>query len=418
MKKALVLSLAVVLGLGVASFAQTLSGSWITEITIDPQGPVYFTAFDSEIAVEYAISGWAFSSLTVLDLGGWIGQQFGFSGALGAFTMGGTLDFTPIPGVFNYLLVDGGVSLAGVNFGLTWLLENREDDELVLGGGDLGVELTASGTAGAVTIDVAIAFGDIDVVPYLVDELDGFWEGYDHVGNDICDLNWNGFAIDVTFPFCCADITGALAFDCNGFASACFSVYNILIPNLPFLDIDAKVCFERVAGTQTGSYVYDKNFYLKPGLTLGTIACFDLYTYLGWNRGDDGVWGPVDDYITVESIRFRGIGLSCEIGGVTFTGLTWLQATTLPEYKPGILYMSDYYEAYQIATTDDGCCGPFSFDVTFFFDKAGLALFDVAQIVANVSYELGSNFIFTTGLTVDTGVPGFSEWMVGFEVTW
>ncbi len=36
MKKALVLSLAVVLGLGVASFAQTLSGSWDTTIGIQP----------------------------------------------------------------------------------------------------------------------------------------------------------------------------------------------------------------------------------------------------------------------------------------------------------------------------------------------------------------------------------------------
>jgi hypothetical protein len=36
MKKALVLSLAFVLGLGVASFAQTLSGSWETTIGITP----------------------------------------------------------------------------------------------------------------------------------------------------------------------------------------------------------------------------------------------------------------------------------------------------------------------------------------------------------------------------------------------
>ena len=36
MKKALVLSLAVVLGLGVASFAQTLSGSWDTTIGDHP----------------------------------------------------------------------------------------------------------------------------------------------------------------------------------------------------------------------------------------------------------------------------------------------------------------------------------------------------------------------------------------------
>jgi hypothetical protein len=402
MKKALVLSLAAVLALGVVSFAQTLSGYWISEITIAPQTPE-FTAFDSEIFVDYSIAGWSFNSLSVIDMTGWIDQEFGFSGALGAFTLGGTLDFTPMPGAFDYLLVDGGVTLAGIEFGFTWLLEDQ----------DLGLEITGSGVAGAVEIDVAVTFGDIDVVPTEED----IYALYDHVGNDICDLNWNGIAIDITFPFCCAEITGSVAFDCDGFVSACFSVYNILIPNFPWLDIDAKVCFERV-GTEP-DWIYDKNFYLKPGLTIGTIACFNLYTYLNWlTAGADG-WGPADDYITIGDLRIRGIGLTCEIGGVTFKGLTWLQESTAPGSRPGILAGTSYYEAYQIATTDDACCGPFSFDLTAYFNKndATGVLFDLAEFVANVSYELGENFTFMTGITVETGV-GFTEWSLGFEVTW
>jgi hypothetical protein len=406
MKKALVLSLAVVLGLGVASFAQgVLSGSWNSSITIVPT-PTAITAFDSEITVVYAISGWEFSSLTVLDLDGWTDQEFGFSGALGVFTLGGTLDFTPIPGAFDYLLLDGGVSIAGVSFGFTALLEGLED---VAGPatGDLGLELTASGTAGLVTVDVAVTFGDIDIVPL---ENDDYVE-YDHLGNDICDLNWNGVAIDVTFPFCCAEVVGSLAFDCEGFKSACFEVDNILIPNLPWLDIDAKVCFARAGDAP--DYTYEKNFYLKPGFTLGTIACFNLYAYLDWNKPTGLTWGPADDVISLTGITFKGFGLSCDIAGVTFTGLTWLPETG----QVGILAGTSYYEAYQIKTSDDGCCGPFDFDLTFFFSKTATSLFDVAEVVANVSYELGANFTFTTGLTVDM-VLGFSEWSIGFEVTW
>jgi hypothetical protein len=421
MKKALVLSLAVVLGLGVASFAQgVLSGSWDSTITIDPQLSL-FTGFDSTIAIEYAISGWTFSSETVVDLHGWVGQQFGFDGALGAFTMGGTVDFTPMPAVFNYALVTGGVSLAGVEFGVTCLLENFPDIFtvillppwiIVIPGdftGDLGVELTASGTAGAVTIDVTVGFGDIDVVPFAVDLADGVWD-YDHIGNGVCDLDWNSIAIEVTFPFCCAEVTGSLSFDCAGFESACFEVDNIAIPNLPWLDIDAKVCFDHVwVGTlQTGSYAYDKSFLVRPGFTLGTIACFDIYAYL-----DVSAWGFG---LTLQSISIQGFGLECDIGGVTFTGLTWFG----PKAPKGILAGTTYFEAYQIKTTDDGCCGPFDFDLTFFFEQGGLALFDIAEVVANVSYELGANFIFTTGLTVDMGTIGigFSEWTIGFEVTW
>jgi hypothetical protein len=392
MKKALVLSLVMVLGLGVASFGQTLSGSWNSTITIVPT-PTAITAFDSEIAVQYTVSGWEFSSLTVLDLTGWIDQEFGFDGSLGAFTLGGTLDFTPVPGAFDYLLVDGGVSIAGVDLGLTWLLE----------GNDLGVELTGDGTAGAVTVGVHLGFGDIGVIPF---ELGG--PGLP--GNGECDLNWNSAAITVSFPFSCANVVGSIAFDCIGFKSACFQVDNILIPNLPGLDIDAKVCFARL-DTQ-GVLTYEKSFYLRPGFKLGTIACFNLYAYLNLNT-----WGAADTPITLDSIAFNGFGLSTDIAGVTFTGLTWLVVEATPDSKPGILHDTIYYEAYQIKTSDDGCCGPFDFDLTFYFLKGAASLFDVAEVVANVSYELGSNFTFTTGLTVDT-VLGFSQWTVGFEVTW
>ena len=65
MKKALVLSLALVFGLGVASFAQTLSGSWETNIGIIPS-PVALT-IDSELIVTYAVSGWSFTSITTVN---------------------------------------------------------------------------------------------------------------------------------------------------------------------------------------------------------------------------------------------------------------------------------------------------------------------------------------------------------------
>jgi hypothetical protein len=400
----------VILGLGLVAFGQTLSGSWTTLITIDPQSQTQtFKYFDSEIVVEYALSGWTFGSLTVLDLGGWVDQEFSFGGALGAFTLGGTIDFDPgtLADMFGYLLVDGGVSIAGVTFGFTWLLENQ----------DVALELTGSGTAGLVTIDVTIAFGDMDVVPYEeYDFLYGYLDdnptgtGY---GADVCDLPWNSIDIGVTFPFCCADVTASVGFDCDGFSYACFQIDDIAFGNLPWLTLDAKVCFAREGDGP--EYTYDKTFYLRPGFALGDIACFSVYSYWNWDGKNSATgWSTGDNIISIMDLDLTGVGVVCEIGGISFTGITYLKETGS---KPGILYGTTWYEAYQVATTQDACCGPFDFDLTFYFGKTGLTLFELGEIIANISYDLGANFTFTTGLDVMMAT-GFSEWSIGFIVTW
>ena len=94
MKKALVLSLALVLCLGVASFGQTLSGLWNTTITITPT-PLAITSFVSNLKVTYAVSGWSFTSDSLISTTGWTLQSFNASGALGAFTFGSSLIFDP-----------------------------------------------------------------------------------------------------------------------------------------------------------------------------------------------------------------------------------------------------------------------------------------------------------------------------------
>ena len=71
-----------------------------------------------------------------------------------------------------------------------------------------------------------------------------------------------------------------------------------------------------------------------------------------------------------------------------------------------------------IATTDDGCCGPFAFDVTFSFMDNGLMLFDISLIEAEMSLQVASQFLFTMGFDIDVEAGGFSSWTLGFEVTW
>jgi hypothetical protein len=379
MKKALVLSLAVVLGLGVASFAQTLGGVWDTTITIDPVSPVSIL-ISSELTVTYTVSGWTFESYSKLTEAGWTKQHFDVSGALGAFTLGSTLTFTPAPvPAFTKWVVTGGLSLAGVTF----------DGTFTLVPGDTKFVLVGAGSAGTVGVEATVTFGG---------NADG-----------ICDFNWSGVVIDVTFPFCCADVTAEIAFDCLGFDYVTLEVTDIAIPALPWVTLDALLTF------QTGS----KTLVLTPNFDFGATVCFDLY-----------ITQAVIDapYITLGNITIEGIGLECEIGGVTFTGISWwgVEETSpvgtpgryLYDLKPGLLNGTPYWEAYQIKTTDDGCCGPFGFDVTVFFLDAGM-LFDVAEVDANMSIQIATQFTFSMGIDIDlTDTPAFTSWSLGFLVEW
>jgi len=59
MKKALVLSLAVILGIGLFASAQTLSGEWYSDLTITGFPAAINIAYTSEVTVSYTVGGLA-----------------------------------------------------------------------------------------------------------------------------------------------------------------------------------------------------------------------------------------------------------------------------------------------------------------------------------------------------------------------
>jgi hypothetical protein len=361
MKRALVLSLAVVLGLGVASFAQTLTGTWDTTITITP-APIDLD-IDSILTVTYSLSGWVFTSKTTIDETGWTDQTFAASGALGAFTIGSTLDFAPNTPAFESWKVTGGLSIAGVAF----------DGSFTLTPGNVAVVLNGSGTAGLVALKVSLTFGT--------------------PGNDLCDFNWTGITITGSFPFCCADVAFTLTFDCDGFDQICFTADGIALPGITWATLDAELCFTMQTKTLVVTPVFD----------FGATACFNVY-----------LSSPASGLLFGD-ISVDGIGLTCTIGGVQFTGLSYWGAGA----KPGLLKGTTYWEVYQIKTTDDGCCGPFAFDIAVYFLEGGTKLFDVAFLKANMSIQLATQFTFKMGLSLNLEtVPTFAEWTLGFIVKW
>jgi len=369
MKKALVLSLALVLGLGFAAFTQgELSGSWKADVTIDPAAAdiAGFFAFESVLEITYSVGGWDFSSYSKMTDLGWIEQSFEANGSFGAFTIESGMVFDTV-GLFTSMYVDTSFTFGSVALGF----------EFDLVPNDLSLCITGEATTGLVDITIAMCFGA---------------EG------EGCDLDWQGVDIYVDFPFCCADVSAVLNIGCAGFEQICFSVDGIVVANIPWFTLGADLCFTLESKTLT----------LSPAFDFGADVCFDVY--LDVASGD--AVGPLE-VLTIGDITISGIGLTCEIGGVSFTGISYWGTGT----KPGILKGTPYWEAYQIATSEEGCCGPLDFDVAIFFDVASTYLFDVAAFDANIAYELGENFIFSMGLDY-TAAAGLTLWTIGFEVIW
>jgi len=293
----------------------------------------------------------------------------------------------------------GGLSLAGVTFDALFVLTADVLPQSPAAH-DTALVLTGSGTAGTVDVSVALTLGSAFQVPN-----DPEWYAFD----SICDFDFNGVVIDVSFPFCCADISSEIAFNCSGFEYAEFMTSGIAIPNLPWVKLGIDLTFT----------VDEKTLVINPTFDFGVISCFKLY--IGQIHT-----GPNAFPVTLGDIVIEGISLTCDIGGVQFMGISWIDGTELHggTSMPSALkvYIGDvlhtYWEMYQIKTTDDGCCGPFNFSVGVYFDH-GAQLFDVSLIKADMSIQVATQFTFSTGLLLDLSVsPSFSQWTVGFLVEW
>jgi len=100
MKKALVMTFVLVLGLGLTAFADgVLSGVWDTDISLYPAASVFgdfIKSFTSKVDVDYTIGGFTFGMESKFGVLGLTGMDFEADGALGAFTFDLDLDFAPM----------------------------------------------------------------------------------------------------------------------------------------------------------------------------------------------------------------------------------------------------------------------------------------------------------------------------------
>ena len=360
MRRSFAASLLMIVAVGVCAMAQSISGVWDVEVTIDPAAGTIadFLDFTTTGTVTYEIGGWAFTAVTQLDDTGWIDQTFSVGGLLGAFSLGMDLDLDPA-GAFETWEVTAGTTFGGVTF----------DFDFTLADSDITFVVGASSTAGDVEIDVTTTFGGDD--------------------NDICDFPWAGVDITIEFPFCCAEVSATLAIGCEGFDYVFLSVDDISIPPLPWLTIDADLTFR----------LETKELVLSPDFDFDTGLCFDIYVSVDQQTGSQ--------VLGIGDIHIGGLKLVCEFDNVTFTGISFWGSTG----KPGEL--GSYWEMYKIESNEETCCGPLSFETAIYFDEGSSNLLDVSFFEFELEVELGDPLTFTAGLEIDIDAPTI-EFIFGF----
>jgi len=366
MRHSLLLGVLVAITLSLAGFGGSMTGSWSVEFRLNPQSAAFSDALEiwTELRVDYTIGEWTFGSITELDDTGWVDQEFSAIGVLGLLSISAALGFDPPTVSFEKWTTTVSGTFAGLSFSATFELYDE----------DAFLTLTGRGTTDDVNMNVTVKFGDDD----------------DPIGE--CDLDFTDASIGIDFTFCCAEVDARIYFDCDGFERIVFSAGGIAIPTLPWVTIDASLEFT----------VQTKTLSLSPNFEFGA-ACLDVYVGV-----ESSGTGPV----IIDDIYIDGIKVECDIGDVTFTGISFWGTHA---GKPGGL--GEYWEMYKIESGAEGCCGPLSFEAAVFFDEASNNLFDVAMISGDVSVAVTSNLTFSLELDIDVA-SGVDLWTFGLDVEW
>jgi len=153
MKKALVLSLFVMLGVGVACSAQ-LQGEWDTWLKLDITPTFGLNSFYSFLDIQYLVGGWTLEAAAVIDEGGVNQLWFEAYGSLGAFSAWSLAAFDPTPTAPAFATFENGaeVSIAGVDIYALFAIQETGT------GIGTGFALGGIGTAGDIRIGAEITW--------------------------------------------------------------------------------------------------------------------------------------------------------------------------------------------------------------------------------------------------------------------
>ena len=437
MKKALVISLLLVAGLGLAAFAGPLSGSWCVYTGFDEFQPVSMLYFESDVTLDYTTCGWTFSSTAVMEKHHFGNLYFEAEGAIGAFGFYGVLDFIPQTPSFKFMAGAVDLSIAGMTAYAIGVLSNAKAGTAPPPDGidnGLGYNVGAFGDAGVCSFwfeaqfNLATTIADIYDYgyDYVVGELLAFdpCTGAKGIGYDVlqtgCNPAWTGLDAYIEFPFACLDLITKVSFGCAvGFEQVCFELNDLCLGIDWLLLDDLNICFE----------VQTKTVCAEIELVLGECVCIVptlslIDTPLNGAGAPVGVGGISLDAVQIEYDMGQGVTFKA---GHLFNAMRgrvgncrgekewhWDASGELqPWYKADCWISTDWDEYIAVLIDGDACCGgAFSVEVFNWFwtgqdDLVATNFMDWVQTRAALKIGVGANT--TLGFKVRLGQAGLAR---------
>jgi hypothetical protein len=405
--------------LSIVSFtlvASRLSGIWEANLAID-SNPFSFTELSSTFTVNYTLGGFTATSNSEFLLAGFIWQEFGVTGTLGAFTIQEDLLFGAFTAELIYDQVIVTTSVAGINFGLYWaqlsdaVLDGPADGSVLRMAGSIGdidigsyfelgaqVEDTDDDTFNGITIYHAATGAHKHYVtnPLIV--------GQGFTGEKLSVSGW-GFG-------CVEDIATTLYITCHGFDYVKFALIGIET-SIEWLNFDVDLMFQ----------LQTKTLVLTPTINVRENTCIDVYAQV--------LTDPAA-ITSVTGIGVYGLGFTTSFGNVTVKDLTVFgtscYAITTEEYgsvieeradalKYGHDFYPDYWEMFSIEVTGDGCCGgSYAFLVNTYFQANSGSLFDWGMTDIAATVPINSVLFLITEVEIDT--IGMNHVGLGMSASW
>lgn len=435
MKKALVISLLVVVGLGLAAFAGPLSGCWDlgTKLVVNKATEAVSMAwFGSTLTLDYTTCGWTFGSTAKFDKHAFYNLFFEAAGSVGAFGFYSALDFVPQTPSFKFLVGFADLSIAGVSLYAGGMVYNFNHSTALAPNTGIGYVVGGYGVAGDCSIWVEAQFNAAAKIGTI------YWYGYDTmidwllyfdtdecvwykpgwaVQTATCMIPWSGLDVYVEYPFACFDLLTTLAFDCEkGFDKVCFYVDDICTGLDWLLLDDLNICFEVQTKSVCGQFE----------LVLSDCVCFTPYLSLVMDGNNDYITGIALNALTIEYDMGQGVTFKA---GTMFnrewgdTGFAKVDDTASCDYASSYCWSStgdlisttdygtgccvddgaSYDEYFGILVDGDACCGgAFSVSVfNWFDDQLTDAFMDWVETELDIMLGVGSNTTFYFGVDLD-----------------
>ncbi len=371
MLKIYLLAVVLVVLIGGAAMAGSLSGSWVTTAKILPQ-TFSMSSFSSTLTVDYTVGTWTFRSLSQVDLSGWKSQVFSATGTIGAVSASSHLALDPQSAAFSYWNTSTTVTIAGVSLtGISNLTSTG-----------IGWTIGAKGSLDNVTLQATAYFNENS-------------SGEVQTGYALC---FSRAVFDVQFPFGCVDpVDISVGFSTtDGFDGLTVNLNDIVWDQFPTIAFDIKIEFS----LQTEGKVLT----ITPTLNFPSDGCIILY----------GEILTGTSVLQITGIHIYGVSLQYSWNGTSFATYSSFD----PDKNSSVTGKSDYWEKFSIESAGDSCCGGgIQFDIDTYFESGSVALFDWGETDLTLTLGVGSNITVTAG-TVFTAQNGFEELSAGLELNW